>query len=593
MISKRKTDYAKGAMERVSRTAMGIVRRSPVYKWRFGGTHGDQLLIVPQDLRTVDPSFATELRHGLFGLAGAVAELREASPFDIAPPNAIWQRDLLGFSWLRHMAGDDDDETRELARQLTVKFIDRHKAQKGLAWDPVIVSRRLISWLAHARLILHEASQKEYEAILRSLNRMLRHLAIGYGDAIDGEPRLRALTGLIYGGLCIAEQDQFAEEFVAPFSDELERQILEDGGHISRHPGTTIELILDLLPLKQCFVARDRKPPLALDRAIRRALPMLRYMRLGDGLISRFNGMTATWPDRLATVLAYDDLQIDPLVDAPQSCYSRLQRRRTVLIADVGSPPPLALSCSAHAGCLSFEMSVDQHPVIVNCGAPGPADQDWRAVGRSTAAHSTMTINDKSSSQLVQRPQLENQLGAPPISGPDRVEARVGSGDDGSALIRAFHDGYVERFGMVHERSLRLGPHGDVLEGVDKLTRSRQVRTVRSAQSLIFALHFHIHPRVDVKRTAKENIIELELANGEKWQLVVADGIIRLEESVFLAEFAGPLEAVQAVVRGSCGETTEIRWRLEQSQSATLDALQVRRRRFAVIEGSRSDDAED
>ena len=42
---------------------------------------------------------------------------------------------------------------------------------------------------------------------------------------------------------------------------ELERQILPDGGHISRNPGALIELLLDLLPLRQAFAARNIAPP--------------------------------------------------------------------------------------------------------------------------------------------------------------------------------------------------------------------------------------------------------------------------------------------------------------------------------------------
>lgn len=50
----------------------------------------DHLLIVPQDLRTADPSFWDELEQGQFGLAGAVAMLHGRSPFAIEPPSAAW-----------------------------------------------------------------------------------------------------------------------------------------------------------------------------------------------------------------------------------------------------------------------------------------------------------------------------------------------------------------------------------------------------------------------------------------------------------------------------------------------------------------------
>jgi len=63
-------------------------------------------------------------------------------------------------------------------------------------------------------------------------------------------------------------------------SDELQRQILPDGGHISRNPGALIELLIDLLPLRQTFAARNIAPPPALLNAIDRMMPMLRFFAM-------------------------------------------------------------------------------------------------------------------------------------------------------------------------------------------------------------------------------------------------------------------------------------------------------------------------
>ena len=41
----------------------------------YPGTRAEQLLLAPQELRTADPSFATELYNGHFGLAGRLAEV--------------------------------------------------------------------------------------------------------------------------------------------------------------------------------------------------------------------------------------------------------------------------------------------------------------------------------------------------------------------------------------------------------------------------------------------------------------------------------------------------------------------------------------
>ena len=107
--------------------------------------------------------------------------------------------------------------------------------------------------------------------------------------------------------------------------DELERQILPDGGHISRNPGALIELLLDLLPLRQVFTARNIAPPPPLLNAIDRMMPMLRFFRHGDGNFALFNGMGPTPTDVLATVLAYDDARGAPLANAPHSGYQRVE----------------------------------------------------------------------------------------------------------------------------------------------------------------------------------------------------------------------------------------------------------------------------
>ena len=48
----------------------------------------------------------------------------------------------------------------------------------------------------------------------------------------------------------------------------------------------------------------------------------------------------------------------------------------------------------AHAGTLSFEMSVGRDRLIVNCGAAPAAEADWRDALRATAAHSTLVPAD-------------------------------------------------------------------------------------------------------------------------------------------------------------------------------------------------------
>src|ERR1700755_2009806 len=111
---------------------------------------------------------------------------------------------------------------------------------------------------------------------------------------------------------------------------ELDRQILPDGGHISRNPGALIELLLDLLPLAQAFTARNVAPPPPLTHAIDRMMPMLRFFRHGDGTSALFNGVGPPSPELIAPLLAYDAARGEPVANAPHSGYQRVQANSTV-----------------------------------------------------------------------------------------------------------------------------------------------------------------------------------------------------------------------------------------------------------------------
>ncbi len=553
------------AADRSLRRLVSRVLYSPFLRWRYGSAYADQLLIVPQDLRTADPSLWREFRLGQFGLAGSCVELEGNSPFELTPPSAGWLRSLHGFAWLRHLEATREDEAREAARSLALEWTLRFRSGTGVPWRPEVLGRRLISWITHAGLLLDGADPKTYDALAASLGFQLVRLSATWREAPAGEARLLALIAVVLANLSVAGHDRQLREAERALTDELDRQILPDGGHVSRNPAVLLDLVLDLLPLSQCFKARDLEPPEGLSKHIPNMLSMLRFMRLGDGLLARFNGMSIASPAGLATVLAYDDTTKPPVMKrAASSGYSRLERGDTIVIADVAPPPQLQLAGNAHAGCLSFEMSVGRTLLLVNGGAPGPADAEWRAKSRGTASHNTLSIGDKSSSKLVRHALLEDLVGAAPIRFPDNVSSQIEE-SNGSLLLTAQHDGYVRRWGLMHSRILILSQNGQKLTGTDRITGSTGV--VRLKRDLPFALRFHLHPEVEAQTDEKTGKIELFLPDGSVWWFIAPADMLTLEDSIYFADSAGPCRSTQIVIRGATFGETEINWALESAVS--------------------------
>ena len=345
--------------------------------------------------------------------------------------------------------------------------------------------------------------------------------------------------------------------------EELDRQILPDGGHISRNNAILAGLLLDLLPLKQCFVARDLQTPQRLSLAINRMLPMIHYMRLGDGLLSRFNGAGTTSPDTLGTAMAYDDATTKPIEEASYSRYFRLTSGNVFLLMDGGGPAQLELTSDTHAGCLSFEMSSGTCPMIVNCGAATANFAEMAMNARATVSHSTLTINNSSSAQLIKASPTHIGKRRNLIQGPKRVVCQKLEDANQKTLI-AHHDGYLSRYGYIHHRTISLTTEGYQVKGQDRLELINAPHRTSEGQGQPFAIHFHIHPDVAATRQSDGKAVILDLPDSQQWKLTANDALIYLEESTFYADFTGPCQSVQAVIRGQIMGHITVLWLMEK-----------------------------
>jgi uncharacterized heparinase superfamily protein len=519
-----------------------------------------RLIVAPTDLRSLDPFVAEEILEGRFPLAGRTLETFGQSPFSVELPSRAFAKRLHSFAWLRHIRAHKTEASCEHAREIVIDWIITYGRQrKGVAWEPNVVAERVIAWLSHSTVVLQGAEPGFYRRFMKSLAYQVRYLRKIAPYSPEGETRLRQRIALAMASISMPTRAAYIRREGGRLDRELEQQILPDGGHISRNPRAMLDLLLDLLPLRQTYINLGHDLPQKLIPAIDRMYPALRFFRHQDGDLALFNGASATSASELMSVLRYDESAGKPFKAMPHMSYHRLSAEGTTLIMDTGQSLSPDLSSTAHAGSLSFEMSSGRHRFIVNCGAPKAASRSYHTLARSTAAHSAVTLDETSSSRIA-RSKLAGAILLPGVS---RVEVERWDDAHGNDWLRAIHNGYVGDYGYYYEREIGLSSKGNKIKGHDRFFVAEGDDPPAGAVPAV--ARFHIHPAINLKRRDDESVC-LHAPDGETW-IFTAPGLhVLIDEDIFFADVAGIRPSQQLVIEFSPPDMSEIRWMLRRGE---------------------------
>ena len=502
-----------------------LIRRifaSRWYRYTLLGRIPTALHLTPPDLWPGNGTRGHDIMGGIFTIDG---QILRGAPIPNWWPGRASENFLVGlhgFDWLRDLRAVGGEAARIQARASIADWVTHHPGWTDLAWRPDVLGARIVHWLGAYDFYGPEASPEFQAVLLKSLAHQACHLVRTVPGALTGAELLGCIKALLYLGVCLPSCGVKLQRTYMMLNRELDRQILADGGQIERSPTTHLNCLRDLVDMRGLLRATGQDMPEGLQRAIDRMAPMLRFYRHGDGGLALFNHGHEGESWDIDYVLQQSDAPGRPPPQAPHSGFQRLQAGRTLILVDVGAPPPPGLDDRAHAGFLSFELSIGQERMFVNCGAHPGDHPTWTEALRATAAHNSLTIDDTNAAELIP----DGGIGRRPRQIRCRREMA-----NGHLWLEGNHDGYRRGFGLVHCRRLFLAAHGEDLRGEDCLyPASRALEGQTSGQH--FTLRFHLHPAVESEIEDRQAI--LRLRGGTIWKFCINDGVLSIVESVYM-----------------------------------------------------------
>ena len=473
----------------------------------------DQPVLALRDPWPGEPTQGSRLLKGEVSVYGTVVPLLPEA-WAATTSSDLAAELVHGFVWLRDLRALGSDAARLRARALILGWLEAAPRLPPIAFSAAARGARLAAWLTHWDFIAATADEPFRQAMLARGWQDARDLAAALPAETMDRRAFTALKGLIAAAVSLPGGETWLARAVRFLNQEIERQILPDGGHVERSPEGLAAVLMDLVDIRSWLATAKVAIPDPLAAAIARAAPMLAALRHGDGGLALFNGSREGAPPLLSLLLAQTEARLRSAGRAPAMRLERLAAGRTVLIVDAGTPPPRGQDRLAHAGTLSFELSVGRDRLIVNCGAAPAAPEPWHDALRATAAHSTLVIADVNSSEL--KPE---GLGRRPEEVTlQRHEA------NGAHWLNASHDGWRKPFGAIHRRRLYLGASGEDIRGED---------AIEAPLPQPFAIRFHLHPSVTASLQQDGAGVLLRTPNSGGFVMRAEGARLSLEESVY------------------------------------------------------------
>lgn len=509
-----------------------------IYRQRLKGRHPLKLLASPEDPAPGNTERGRRILSGNLNYNGSKSDITDPACLQrVEQMPAEFIQQFHSFEWIADLAPfAEDDDVRNTVETFLKRWLDRYERWNADVWASDIIGSRLANIIVHAPLTLSSSDMVYRSKLLNSMAQQARHLSRTIDDAAPGMPATSAAAGLLIAGLLLPGGNILLARGAQKLKINLSAFVLPDGGVASRNPDDAVRIMRYLIIIKSGYLDVSQSPPAWIQTTLDKLAPFVRGLRHGGGQIARFNCASILSTIAIDSILAASEARGRAIENAVHSGFQRIKNRRTTLIIDTGAAPVGVLSDRAHAGTLSFELSDGKDLVVVNMGpaSRGSGFADLARLARTTAAHSTLVIEDTNSSRITDDGFIGNGVSEVKTS---RTQSTRQSD------ITAQHDGYEKRYGIIHERHISMSADGRSITGEDKLINTSSKASQKNA-----IVRFHLHPDVSAEINQSGQGVLLRLPSGHGWQFRVEGGRGSLEESLYLLSRDNPVRNQQISV---------------------------------------------
>ncbi len=467
---------------------------------------------------------------------------------------AIWlskinQKDfekLNNFFWFFSL---DLKSSKKSTQEVITNWINNNSKFNEKSWEFDLTAKRIISWLSNHQLTYEDSNREYMKMFDQMIQKQTNHLLNEIKNSKKVENKMIGCAAIILTGLAYKDNRNYLYNGLSLLRNIIKYSIDNQGFPKSRNIKQLIFYLKYFIIIREWFKESQNTVPEYLDEIIFYLGSSYAFIWQNIKHNIFFNGNYSSKNSEFDQYLKRFGYSFKNEIKELAG-YAILNNKNIILATDIGSSPKKNFSNNYQAGALSFEIISNGKKLITNSGYFSDKNSKFNKLSKSTSLHSTLIIEDYSSCNFVKK--NKNFI----VNKGLKILKKEVLFEDNYWKVSAIHDGYLQKFGALHERIIEFYPDQMKFVGYDKIFRKKPNKKLR------FDIRFHLNLSSKVMKTQNNKTILIDLEE-EGWRFNCENYDINIDNSLFFGNKNSYRENQNIFISGISKEKEQIiKWEI-------------------------------
>jgi len=470
--------------------------------------------------------------------------------------NEIWDnkslnkkdyKNLNSFFWLFSL---DLKSSKKNTQNVILQWIEKNQRYNPMSWELDIVAKRIIAWTSNSRLTYEDGNTDYKNHFNGIIKKQINHLINEIERSEWVDDKMIGCAAIILAGLSYQDRDGYLKTGLNLLKKLVKFSLDNDGFPKSRNIRQLCFYLKYFILIREWFKESQSEIPDFINENIYYLGQAYAFTWQNNKVDLLFNGNNETNNidfDNYLKKLGYNFKNQNNELGG----YAILNNKKNSLVMDIGLSPDKKFSSNYQAGALSFEIISNGKKLICNSGYFQNHNHQLNEVSKSSAIHSTLILDDRSSCQFNKTRNKTSK-----ISHGLKILKKNIVFEKNYWKINAAHDGYLRKYGIIHERDVEFYPEQMKFIGHDKIISKNRIKNFK------FEIRFHLEPNIKIMKTQNNKSILIDL-DGEGWKFNSYNNSMNIDNGLYFGKKNSFVDNQNIAISGMTNEENQtIKWEI-------------------------------